>query len=298
MSYERSFLWNGGLPADKFCWSEELAFLPNTGLWALHLLKKNSPEGSLELRLQQNQTLPRTTIPLDQAASTELWEQAPDRLVRRCAPLEKLLPSGKKLAGELFLYDGPLAGLRTAVVSFASREKARQFRPPRQFGYEVTFDPRFKEQALGQPQPTIPLSAEASVTWAYGALPFRQKGAQTELIIISTRGSETTRGSARWIFPKGQPEKGLTPAQVAVMEGHEEAGLHGSLVGHPLLLPFQRDAGTDNLVLFPLRVKKWDTTWREAGQRERASLPLNEVDPQVHGDLIARGAQALFDLYT
>ncbi len=298
MSYERTFLWNGALPADKFCWSEELAFLPNTGLWALHLLKQYSPEAALELRLQQAMSLERTKISLDHEASRELWEQAPHRILRQAAPLEKEAPWAKKLSGELFFYDGPLAGLQTAVVRFASREKARQFCPPRHFGYELTFDPRFSEQALAQAQPSLPLSAGAEVTWTFGALPFRQKGSQTELIIISTRGSETTRGSARWIFPKGQPEKGLTPAQVAVMEGHEEAGIHGTLVGHPLLLPFQRDSGTDNLVLFPLRVKKWDTTWREAGQRERVSILLTEVDPQVHGDLIVRGAQALSDLYT
>ncbi|NNM53548.1 MAG: NUDIX domain-containing protein [Spirochaetales bacterium] len=297
MSYERTFFWTGSRPSEKFCRSEELAFLPNTGLWDMRLLKQNSLPPALELSLQQDQSLKRTKVLLDQEASADLWEQAPDRIVRHGVPLEKIVSRGKKLSGELFFYAGPLAGLKTAVVRFASPEQARLFRPPRYFGYELTFDPRFREQSLAQPQPTLPLSAEASATWAFGGLPFRQKGGQTELVIISTRGSETTRGSSRWIFPKGQPEKGLTPAQVAVMECHEEAGVGGNLVGHPLLLPFHRDSGIDNLVLFPLRVKKWETTWREAGQRERLSIRITEVDPQVHGDFIVRGAQALLDLY-
>ena len=290
MSYERTFLWNGSVPDEQYRRTEELAFLPNTGRWDLQLLKQSATE-VVEARLHQHNSLKHTKISLDQEASLDLWEQSSERLWRNKAPL------GKKLSGEIVVYDGPLAGLRTAVVSFASREKARQFRPTRDFGYELTFDPRFTERALTSPLPTLPRSADAPVSWAFGALPFRQKGSQTELIIISTRGSDTNRGSERWIFPKGQPEKGLTPAQVAVMECHEEAGIRGTLLGHPLLLPFERDSGIDNLVLFPLQVKKWDTTWREAGQRERLSLPLSQISLQVHGDLIVRGAQALFELY-
>ena len=38
-----------------------------------------------------------------------------------------------------------------------------------------------------------------------------------------------TRGSARWIFPKGSAEPGLTHAQAAAVEAFEEAGVHGRI---------------------------------------------------------------------
>lgn len=38
-----------------------------------------------------------------------------------------------------------------------------------------------------------------------------------------------TRGGARWTFPKGSAEPGLTPAQAAAMEAFEEAGVHGRI---------------------------------------------------------------------
>ena len=38
-----------------------------------------------------------------------------------------------------------------------------------------------------------------------------------------------TRGSGRWIFPKGSAEPGLTHAQAAAIEAFEEAGVHGRI---------------------------------------------------------------------
>ena len=38
-----------------------------------------------------------------------------------------------------------------------------------------------------------------------------------------------TRGSGRWIFPKGSAEPGLTHAQAAALEAFEEAGVHGRI---------------------------------------------------------------------
>lgn len=38
-----------------------------------------------------------------------------------------------------------------------------------------------------------------------------------------------TRGGARWTFPKGSAEPGLTHAQAAALEAFEEAGVHGRI---------------------------------------------------------------------
>ena len=39
----------------------------------------------------------------------------------------------------------------------------------------------------------------------------------------------TSRGTGRWIIPKGWPIKGLKPSEVAALEAYEEAGLRGRL---------------------------------------------------------------------
>ena len=39
----------------------------------------------------------------------------------------------------------------------------------------------------------------------------------------------TSRGSGRWIIPKGNPMRGLAPHQVAAREALEEAGLVGHI---------------------------------------------------------------------
>ncbi len=41
----------------------------------------------------------------------------------------------------------------------------------------------------------------------------------------------TSRGTGRWIIPKGWPIKGLKPQEVAAVEAWEEAGLRGRVAG-------------------------------------------------------------------
>ncbi len=59
-----------------------------------------------------------------------------------------------------------------------------------------------------------------------GALPFSiAASGETRVLLV------TTRGSHRWIIPKGWPIRNLTAAATAAREAYEEAGLVGSVVG-------------------------------------------------------------------
>ena len=49
---------------------------------------------------------------------------------------------------EVDIYEGPLAGLVTAEVEFASADDARSFEPQAWMGNEVTGDPRYTNQRL------------------------------------------------------------------------------------------------------------------------------------------------------
>ncbi len=52
-----------------------------------------------------------------------------------------------------------------------------------------------------------------------------------------------TRGSGRWIFPKGRAEPGLTHAQAAAIEAFEEAGVHGRIEEMPFARYISRKPG-------------------------------------------------------
>lgn len=55
------------------------------------------------------------------------------------------------------------------------------------------------------------------------AVCYRVRGSGIEFLLVQTRGS------GRWIFPKGSVEPGLTHAQAAALEAFEEAGVHGRI---------------------------------------------------------------------
>jgi 8-oxo-dGTP pyrophosphatase MutT (NUDIX family) len=66
-------------------------------------------------------------------------------------------------------------------------------------------------------------SAEAKRV-QYAALPFRQTGrSRTEVMLV------TSRGTRRWIIPKGWPHKGKAPHDSAAREAFEEAGVVGAV---------------------------------------------------------------------
>ena len=63
----------------------------------------------------------------------------------------------------------------------------------------------------------------------YGVLPYRfSQDAALEILLV------TTRGTRRWIVPKGWPIKGLRPPKSAAREAFEEAGVTGRIGAKPI----------------------------------------------------------------
>lgn len=96
------------------------------------------------------------------------------------------------------------------------------------------------------------------------------------LCFAPARGLEvflvTSRGSGRWIIPKGNPIKGLSPADVAAQEALEEAGLVGRVsprcIGSFEFERLRRDSGrTWQIDVYPLFVEKQVRKWDEKSQR-------------------------------
>ena len=59
------------------------------------------------------------------------------------------------------------------------------------------------------------------------ALPWRTRKDRIEICLV------TSRGTGRWILPKGWPEKHLSHSEAAAAEAFEEAGLRGTADAEP-----------------------------------------------------------------
>ncbi|MGD9920155.1 MAG: NUDIX hydrolase [Pseudorhodoplanes sp.] len=61
----------------------------------------------------------------------------------------------------------------------------------------------------------------------YAALPYRRSNGSIEIMLI------TSRGSRRWIIPKGWPVPGMKPSEAAAHEAMEEGGVIGRVSESP-----------------------------------------------------------------
>ncbi|PHP65818.1 NUDIX hydrolase [Zhengella mangrovi] len=123
------------------------------------------------------------------------------------------------------------------------------------------------------------------------ALPWRKSGKEIEILLI------TSRGTGRWVLPKGWPEKGETMSESAAREAAEEAGVEGPADEDKTGVYFY-DKELRNGVLrrcevhvFALRVRKLAKDWPESDQRQRKWFPVAKaaslVDEPDLGELIA-----------
>jgi 8-oxo-dGTP pyrophosphatase MutT (NUDIX family) len=101
----------------------------------------------------------------------------------------------------------------------------------------------------------------------FGALPFYlDLNGDTHVYLV------TSRGSGRWIIPKGNPIRGLAPHKVAAREAREEAGLLGKIERTSIgTFEFDRRRGGLDTVcrvdVFALNVQRQLRHWAESSQR-------------------------------
>ena len=114
----------------------------------------------------------------------------------------------------------------------------------------------------------------AKLLQQYGALPVTGGPGRFQVLLI------TSRGTGRWIIPKGHPEKKMTPFEVAALEAREEAGVSGTIGENPLgrylsgkRLPSGKMVPCQ-VTVFRLDVSKHHADWKEDGQRKRLWVPL------------------------
>lgn len=119
----------------------------------------------------------------------------------------------------------------------------------------------------------LPISVKArrkgDMRTQFAALCWRVTNGKPQILLI------TTRGSNRWIVPKGWPEAGLTPSEAAMREAWEEAGVEGRAQALCLgLFSYMKSIEKGQsfpcvAMVYPVRVRRLAKTFPEAGERKR-----------------------------
>lgn len=108
---------------------------------------------------------------------------------------------------------------------------------------------------------------KSDVRTQFAALCYRVVKDKVQVLVISSRGT------GRWIVPKGWPMDGKTPAEAALQEAWEEAGVIGKVVSAPLgLYSYQKvqENAPDFpciAVVYAVKVKSLSKDFPEAGER-------------------------------
>jgi 8-oxo-dGTP pyrophosphatase MutT (NUDIX family) len=124
----------------------------------------------------------------------------------------------------------------------------------------------------------------------YAALPWRMRDGTLEVLLL------TSRGTGRWVIPKGWPHDAFPSAHSAAQEAYEEAGIRGPVTEEPIgsyRYEKTRDEGgsVDCIVyVHALEVVEHLDDWPEKGQRDLQWFPRHvaaeHVDEPELRDLI------------
>lgn len=140
---------------------------------------------------------------------------------------------------------------------------------------------------------------KGEVRTQFAALCYRVKKGRIQVLLV------TSRGTKRWIVPKGWPMHGKTPAECAAQEAWEEGGVIGkaedACVGVYSYAKYITD--DDELpclaMLYPLRVKSLAKHYPERDERrrqwmspKRAAERVQEAElAQLILDFVPRGVK-------
>lgn len=98
-------------------------------------------------------------------------------------------------------------------------------------------------------------------------------GGELQVLLI------TSRGSGRWVIPKGWTEGKIAPHLLAAREAYEEAGLVGRIGERPIgSYHYAKRLKSGRLAfcsvaVYPLEVQRELDDWPERGEREKRWMP-------------------------
>jgi phosphohistidine phosphatase len=105
------------------------------------------------------------------------------------------------------------------------------------------------------------------------AIAFRRTGDTAQLCLIRRKDTQK-----RWGIPKGVIDPGDTPAETAVNEAWEEAGLVARSIGDTIgTYKYDKWGRTLTVAVFLLEVLDEEDTWDEADVRERRWTSIEDA---------------------
>jgi len=127
------------------------------------------------------------------------------------------------------------------------------------------------------------------------ALCLRRKGRRCDVLLV------TSRGTGRWILPKGWPMKGRSLSETAAAEAWEEGGVTGDI--HPESVGRYSarrvtEAGLGmrcEVHVFRLDVENIEDSFPEAGQRRRRWVSLSRAAKMVQEPSLSALLRSLKD---
>lgn len=129
---------------------------------------------------------------------------------------------------------------------------------------------------------------KGEVRTQFAALCYRVKKGKLQILLI------TSRGSKRWIVPKGWPMDGKTPAASAAVEAWEEAGVIGKKEDRCLgVYSYAKRADEPAdlpclAMLYPVRVKSLAKIYPEHKERRRRWMSRKQAAAKVAEPELAR----------
>lgn len=113
-------------------------------------------------------------------------------------------------------------------------------------------------------------------------IPYRHTERGLEVLLI------TSRKRKRWLVPKGVKEPDLSPAQSAVAEALEEAGVEGRVSSSPLgAYKYRKWGGVCDVAVYTLEVTKTHDEWPEC-DRDREWVSPEEAARRVEQNDLRR----------
>ncbi|WP_299688160.1 NUDIX hydrolase [uncultured Tateyamaria sp.] len=129
---------------------------------------------------------------------------------------------------------------------------------------------------------------KSDVRTQFAALCYRVKNDKVQVLLV------TSRGTGRWIVPKGWPINNMTPYESAAQEAWEEAGVVGRPDPRPLgLFSYTKITDDDTdlpcvAMVYAVRVISLEADFPEAGQRKRKWVSRKKAAAMVGEPELAR----------
>ena len=109
-----------------------------------------------------------------------------------------------------------------------------------------------------------------------GVIPYRMRGDEIEVLLI------TSQGRRRWVIPKGWIEPFMTSAESAVREAWEEAGISGTISAAAVgWYTYRKWGRLCRVEVFLLAVDTMLDDWPEAESRDRQWLSVAEAAARI-----------------